>query len=764
MVLAPAPDGRVPRARLPVKLEQPTAGSGLIARRRLVDELVQSAARPLVALTAPPGYGKSTLLLQWAEADPRPFSWLRLDAEDNDPAVLMMYIARAVSGGGPADAEVLGGPIDDGQFLRRVALPRLGQLLRSREQPFVLVLDDAHVLTGPVWEVLGFLVDALPHGCQLVLAGRTAPELELGSLLTHRRLFQLGAGDLVMDVEEARLLARSADVDLDPADASALVRRTEGWPAGLYLASLSLRGSSDVRHSARTFSGDDPLVTAYVRDELLAPAGDEIRRFLIRSSILRTLSGPLCDAVLERTDSAAMLDAISRSNLLLVPQERNAGTYRYSQLFADVLRAELRRTRPEEEKELHARASLAYERTGEPDAAISHAHAAGDERRAAELVWREVGTRFASGNSETLERWLAGFDGKRVVRDPLLALTAAACALAAGRPVSEWLLTARHALDRPLPSARRDEDDVTLAVAIFDAVMGRRGASRMAADADVIHDLAPAGSAGHALAHLFRGIAADLAGAGSEAREQLRSAVQAAGRAALPTVQAISLAYLAHLAYLAKDWRNLGLLATRARTLMEAAQAQDFLTMASVHATVSLALAHERRAAEAEREAAHALRLLAAVAPIAPWLDVHTRAVLARTRLLLGDAAAARMLLSEAQQVVDLVPDAPELRQQLDQVWEIAQATPLSTRVGPSSITPAELRVLRYLPTHLSYAEIGDRLFLTRNTVKTQAISTYRKLGVSSRGDAVEQARSLGLLSPASGSPGQEASASAPTA
>jgi LuxR family maltose regulon positive regulatory protein len=139
---------------------------------------------------------------------------------------------------------------------------------------------------------------------------------------------------------------------------------------------------------------------------------------------------------------------------------------------------------------------------------------------------------------------------------------------------------------------------------------------------------------------------------------------------------------------------------------------------------------------------------LAAVAPIAPWLDVHTRAVLARTHLLLGDPAAARMLLAEAQQVVDLVPDAPELRQQLDHVWEMVQHKPLSTRIGPSAITPAELRVLRLLPTHLSFAEISDRLFLTRNTVKTQAISTYRKLGVSSRGDAVTQARLLGLIPP----------------
>jgi LuxR family maltose regulon positive regulatory protein len=268
----------------------------------------------------------------------------------------------------------------------------------------------------------------------------------------------------------------------------------------------------------------------------------------------------------------------------------------------------------------------------------------------------------------------------------------------------------------------------------------------MAADAEEIDRLARPGSAAHALAGFLGGVAADLVGGPSEARARLHDGVAAAGRAALPTMQSLCLAYLAYLAGLDEDWQDMGQLVIRARDLMEVARAEDFVTMAPVHATVSLALAHEHRVQEAERAATSALRLLSAVAPIAPWLDVHTRAVLARTRLLLGDPAAARMLLAEAQQVVDLVPDAPELRSQLDRVWEMVQHKPLSTRVGPSSITPAELRVLRLLPTHLSFADISDQLFLTRNTVKTQAISTYRKLGVTSRGEAVAQARLLGLI------------------
>lgn len=742
----------LPRPRLPTKLEQPAVDAELVHRSRLVDELVHSSAAPLVVILAPPGYGKTTLLTQWSAADPRRFSWIRLDEDDNDPAVLLMYLAGAIARGG-ADADVLSGPIDDAEFLATVAVPRLGQVLRSQPEPFVLVLDDTQVLTGPSWKILAFLVHEMPTGSQLVLAGRSVPELGLGHLLTHRRLLQLGPEDLVMGVEEARLVARAVGVELDPSAAGPLVRRTEGWPAGLYLAALSvatssLRDGSDVAFAAQAFTGADRLVTDYVRDEVLTPAGEEIRSFLLRTSILRALTSSLCDAVLDARGSSELLAEINQTNGLLLPLGRGRDWYRYHQLFADVLRSELHRLEPETEIELHRRASVWYEQHAEPDEAISHAHAAGDEQRAAELVWREVGTRFASGRHATLERWLAGFDGRHVVRDPLLALTAAACALAAGRSVTEWLSTAQHAIDRPLSLEGRNEHEVALAVAIFHTVMGRRGALRMMADTQEIDRLAPAGSPAHALASFFRGVAADLTGNDGRARTHLREGAVSAGRAALPTVQALCLAYLAYLDCLEEDWQGVGVLTAQARGLMEAARAEDFVTMASVHATVSLALAHEHRFVEAERAAREALRLQAAVAPIAPWLDVHTRAVLARTHLLLGDPAAARMLLAEAQQTVDLVPDAPELRHQLDRVWEMVQNKPLSTRVGPSSITPAELRVLRLLPTHLSFAEISDQLFLTRNTVKTQAISTYRKLGVSSRGDAVTQARLLGLIPP----------------
>ncbi len=735
--------GHVPRPRLPSKLERPSLAPALVRRVALVERLRHSTAYPLVVLTAGPGYGKTTLLTQWDTADGRPFSWIRLDVADRDPAVLLMYLARVLVPGKGADADVLEGPIDDPGFLAKVALPRLAQVMRNRDGPFVLVLDDIDVLECAAWDVVRFLRQEMPAGCQLVLSGRSVPEIALGSLVTHRRVLHLAGPELAMSVDEGRAVLSEAGVVVDEAGAAALVRRTEGWPASLYLAALSLRGSPHPDRAARSFSGADRLVTAYVRDELLLPAGDELRRFLLRTSILATMSGPLCDAVVGTSDSASVLAEISRTNPLLVPVEQDR--YRYHRLFGEVLRAELARLEPDLVVELHRRASLAYERAGQPDEAISHAHAAGDERRAAELVWREVAGRLMSGRSAVLERWLAGFAGTRMVRDPLLALTAAACALAAGRPVTEWLVTAQHAADRPSPDSRSGSD-VALAIAVFHAVMGRRGAVRMAADAETIGALSPIGTSPAALAHFFRGVAADLVGDACLARRQLRAGVIAAGRAALPTLQALCLAYLADLAYRCGDWRRTSLLAARARGLMEAAHAEDFITMASVHATVALALASERRAGEARRAATDALRLLAAVAPIAPWLDVHTRSVLARAHLLLGDPVAARMLLAEAQQVVELVPDAPELRNQLDEVWELVQARPLSMAVGPSSITPAELRVLRLLPTHLSFADISDQLFLTRNTIKTQAIAAYRKLGVSSRSEAVAQARMLGLI------------------
>ncbi|HSP37303.1 MAG TPA: AAA family ATPase [Frankiaceae bacterium] len=733
--------------RLSAKLERPTADVSMVRRSQQVDQLRRAVA-PLIVLSAPPGFGKTTLLAQWAEEDERPFRWISLDAGDNDPAVLLRYLMRALADSVAFGPDVLEGPIDDQEFLQAVTLPRLGHALAHHAQRFVLVLDDTHVLQGTAWELLARLVDEVPTGSQIVLSGRTEPALAIGRLLTHRRLVRFLPPDLAMTVSETQMLARSVGLELDASASSTLVARTEGWPAGLYLAVLSLRSRPDLREAVSEFSGNDRLVSEYVADELLSAAAPDVHRFLLRTSILRTLSGQLCDAVLRSRGSSTTLDRISRSNALLTPLGRDREWYRYHQLFADVLRAELHRSEPEIELELHHRASVWYEAQGDAEEAIAHAHASGNEDRAAELVWQETAAQLTAGRLATLERWLAAFDTKRSARDPLLALAHAGCALAAGRPVEPWLALAAHTAAHPdAASGKHDRGQIGLVISLFRAVMARSGAVQMVRDAEEVSREAPTASAVLAVARYLRGAALDQLGDPAAAEIQLQQGAVLAARLALPGIQSLCLGHLTFMAFRRADWSNMQHLAAQTSELVEAFGLQDDVTTAPVHAALALALAHDRRAHEAARAGRRASRLLATIAPIAPWLDVHTRAVLARTHLLLGDAAAARSLLAEAQQAAGQIPDASQLLERLDELWTLAQAVPLTTHLGPSCISPAELRVLRLLPTGLTFAQIADALSIHCGTVRTRALSTYRKLGVDSRSGAVGRALALGFIS-----------------
>jgi LuxR family maltose regulon positive regulatory protein len=318
----------------------------------------------------------------------------------------------------------------------------------------------------------------------------------------------------------------------------------------------------------------------------------------------------------------------------------------------------------------------------------------------------------------------------------------------------QWLSTAGHAVASPATSEGRDPQEISLAVTVFGAVMASGGAIQMEREADEITRLAPAGGPAAAIACYLHGVALDQLGASGEAKDQLQEGAQLSARSAMPSTQALCLAYLTYLACLAGDWAGMGLLATQTREIVASAGIQDFITMAPVHAALALALSHQRRIEEAAGAARHAARLLAAVAPIAVCMEVHTRLVLARTHLLLGDATAARALLTEAEQAADRLADAPELQRRLNEAWLAAQAAPLTTRLGPSSISPAELRVLRLLPSGRTLAEISDVLLMSRTKVKTQAASAYRKLGARSRNEAVARAHLLGLISDSSDSAG----------
>ncbi len=359
---------------LPSKLAVPPPRPGLVGRTGVLDRLSRASNGRFVSVVAPPGYGKTTALAQWAAHDGRQFAWVSLDHRDNDPVVFLTYVAEALNADGtvaPAVFKALAGP-DDSVWTS--VLPRLGTALASRPEPLVLVLDDVHELEN--FECLDALVALLPHvprGSQLVLSGRTEVRLGLPKLRADGELLELGPPELALNDAEAHALLAAAGVDVTEAEAVQLNQHVEGWAAGLYLAALSLSGGSS---SLATFGGDDRFVADYLRSEELANVRPAELDFLIRTSILDRMCAPLCDAVLERDDSAQMLERLEHDNLFVVPLDHQRRGYRYHHLFKEMLQAELERREPELQVTLNRRAASWCEANGQPDAAVEYSTAA----------------------------------------------------------------------------------------------------------------------------------------------------------------------------------------------------------------------------------------------------------------------------------------------------------------------------------------------------------------------------------------------------
>ncbi|MGH3185631.1 MAG: hypothetical protein ACRDOE_27525, partial [Streptosporangiaceae bacterium] len=295
-------------------------------------------------MVAPPGYGKTTLLSQWAERNGQAFAWVSVDERDNDPKVLLTYVAEALDAVEPVGGRVFDALASPVSSVPGSVVPRLGAAFWSMTAPVVLVLDDVHVLhNSECRAALSVLADHVPGGSRLVLAGRDEPPLRIARLRAEGRMLEIGPGDLSLTRQEAASLLREAEVTLGEDDVAALHRRTEGWPVGLYLAALYLREGGSLGSAAVSFGGGDRLVSEYMESEFLARISRRQRLFLIRTAVLERMSGPLCEAVLEMPGVAAALTDLARSNLLLVPLDRRGQWYRYHHLFRDMLMEQLHR-------------------------------------------------------------------------------------------------------------------------------------------------------------------------------------------------------------------------------------------------------------------------------------------------------------------------------------------------------------------------------------------------------------------------------------
>jgi len=715
---------------------------GLVARPALVNRL--TSGPPVALITGPAGSGKTTLLAQWAETDPRPFAWLTVTESDNDLAVLTAYLARALDSIEPLTPESLAGLSVRGADATTVLLPRLGRALFEREGPMVLVLDDVHLLTSPKSRTaLSVLVSHLPPGSQLGLASRGELSFPRARLRAQRDLVEIGPADLALAPAEGVELVRLAGLVLDDDSVTALVDRTEGWAAGLYLAALALRDNPAPAEAANGFSGDDRVVADYLRHELLTMFPEELVQFLSRTSVLEELSGPLCDAVLESSGSQAILEELERSNLFVVPLDRTADQFRYHHLFGDLLRSELRHREPGMQVVLHDRASRWYESNGEIEAAVRHARLAGDVERAAGLIWGACPLYLGTGRDPTVLHWLEPFALEEIAAHPALAVARAWCSIVAQRhdPVAQWVEMARR---RDLEALLPDGRSLGATIALLEAMLGEKGLRQVADSAMYSYEHDLDGSPFRAISCTLEGTAFRLLGESDRARERLEEGVKLG--AIVPGSASVCLAELALMAIDEDDWtearRNIerGMETTLRNELYERpAQVIVFAVSARV-------LAHRGMAAEARRDANRARRLLSMLNYAMPWMAIEARLVLARTELTLGDVEAAKVLEGEAEELLRRYPDCGSLNDEREKVARAIQTAAGDVGRGLVPLTTAELRVLRYLPTHLSFQAIAEELFVSRNTVKTQAIAIYRKLGVSSRGEAVAHAVDVGLL------------------
>jgi LuxR family transcriptional regulator, maltose regulon positive regulatory protein len=701
----------------------PRLRRGTVRRERLLRRLGQSAHVPVALVVAPAGYGKTTLLVHWLQGDARPLTWLTIDRADDDPERLIASLAVAL--GEPAD----------------LTLAAVTYAIERSDEPFVLALDDVHHLrSAEALAVVGAIADAVPPGSQVVLASRCEPGIPIGRLRAQGKLIELRTPDLVMTRREAAKMLSLAGLELPPADVQVLLERTEGWPAGLYIAALSLRGRTDLHQAVERFGGDDRMLADYLRDELFDGLDAERRRFLERTSVLEELSGPLCDAVLRRTASGVALRNMSRSNLLVLPLDHADTAYRYHGLLAAMLRTELRRTDPACEAELHRRASRWYSGAGDADHAIGHAIAAADLARAGELLWANAG-RVLDGRAADVRRWLARFTPEQIASQPTLALTAAAQHLVAGERdlVEHWTAVAAGTL-------RGDEaSSLDAGVHAMNAAVARTGIAAMRRDAARSCEHLAEDSPWRSLCCLLGGVATHLQGDTGAARRELEEGARR-GAIVAPVVQALCLAQLALLAVDDGDWERAHLLAARGRSQVERVGSDRHPTCALVFAVSACVRAHRDRVEDAQSDRRRATELLTQLVDYVPWYDAEVRLVLARAALRLGDVTGTRTLLAEAARELEPRDETPVLRAWIDELWAQVEAFTVTELVGPSSLTMAELRVLALMPTHLSFREMGRRLHVSANTVKTHAHAVYRKLDVCSRSEAVMRARSTGLL------------------
>lgn len=723
------------------RLAPPVARETDVARQELVRLLADTPAR-VISVIAPAGYGKTTLLGQYADAEASPTAWLRIGADCNDPTNLARYLAAAL-GQVTAVPNELVRELDAVRPRATVVAAGLAAVVRETPR-LCLVIDDADLVheQGSIDLVDSLVVDA-PEGAHLVLAARHQTSFHLASARARGELLELGVEQLRFGVADAGTLLRNAGLtSITPEDVASLTERTEGWAAGLYLAARSSSADPAIVAPGE-FGGDDRFVADYLSETMLRDLPAHEVDFLLRSSELEDLSGPLCDAALETSGSAATLQALEASNLLVVPLDHRRERYRYHHLLRDMLRAELRRRSPELVAPINARASVWCEAEGSVDLAVAYAMAGGDADRVAELIGRHAQAAYYGGRASSVRAWFDWLGRHASIEGyPMVGVLGTWLMMLDGHPVEaeRWAdVTASQ------DGANLSDADVEGPRMLAAAFMCRDGIDRMLADALSASSIIGPQSPWRTAALAVTGLAFLAAGQPEEATVRFEEAAEVGAERGTAIGETLAHAEIATLALERGDVELASQLAADARRVIEEGKLGGYsmsVLVWGVSARLSLVQGDPVRARRCLDEA---VPILPQLTYALPTLALQARAMLAKCAMGLGDASLAASLLDEADEVIRRRPRLGRL------IDEVAALRELLVSLGTSgaglpSLTPAEARLLPLLTTHLAFREIGEHLFISPHTVKTQAISIYRKLGVTSRAAAVETARRIGLL------------------
>jgi LuxR family maltose regulon positive regulatory protein len=743
----PVPSGgHVP---VEMKLRTPSQRDEWVDRPQLIRRLA-GAATKLVLVDAPAGTGKTTLVAQWrsSPAEHRPFAWITLDGCDNDPVRLWSHVVSALQRARPEFGSARLASLLNANAQNAIGsfLPSLVNELTSISAPVVLVLDDYQVIEERVChDQLEFLIHHLPPLVQIVLVTRADPPLPLGRLRATGDVTEIRMRELrFTSAEVSAFVHKVSGVQLSQESLASLVEQTEGWAAGIYLAGFSLRGHSSPDRFIRQFTGSNRYVTDFLIEEIISSQPPTTQQFLARTSILTRFNASLCDAVTGSLNSAEIIDALERQNLLVVSFDDNRQWYRYHHLFRQALLGQLTRAAPRMIPVLHERASRWHRLHGSPAEAVEHALSADDVTGAIELIAHRWFRCVNAGNFAAISGWLRSIGDEAIAGNPVAAHCAAWVAALSGElaRVRRWLTVLDSAEYKgPLPDGMQS---LASSAALLRGTFGFDGLRSMHESAAMATQLeTDPQSPWYALARAALGSALYLSGEVARATVLLEEALRS--EASIPMIYAATCALVCLAAVedgqieRAQDLAHSALHIVRDPGLH-----LDETPQSSIAYTAAGAVyAAQGRPEEARREFERALRPGSRSVGISPWPRLVLLLRFAPVMLDLGDRPAAIELVKEARAMLTSLPDSPAVMlarlEQLDR--QIAGKQDKQGITEP--LTDREKAVLDLLREPLSQRQIGQELFLSTNTIKSHIRSIYRKLGVSTRHEAVQRGREL---------------------